>query len=70
MTIRKAMQRDRNREKLMCPACGSEMNLHAEKLREPRTVEEAASVDPALDGLLIEHHTCPSCGRGASRPRR
>lgn len=55
---------------MICPACGTEMNRHAEKVREPRTPEEAASIDPALDGLLVEHHSCSGCGRGAARVRR
>ncbi len=55
------------REKMICPVCGIEMNRHAEKVREPRTPEEVAAIDPVLDGLLVEHHTCPGCGRGAAR---
>jgi hypothetical protein len=38
------------------------MNRHAEKIDYTRTLEEPAAADPALDGVLVEFHTCPSCG--------
>jgi hypothetical protein len=55
-------------KKMICPYCGAEMNQHAEKLMEPRTVEEARKVDPELGALVEEFHTCPACGKGAERP--
>lgn len=43
------------------------MNLHAQKLVQPVTPEEAASVGTALDGVLEIVFACPSCGRIESR---
>jgi uncharacterized protein with PIN domain len=53
--------------RMICPYCQTEMNQHAEKLIEPRTVEEASAVDEQLGALVEEFHSCPTCGRGASR---
>lgn len=55
---------------LICPVCGVPMNHHAEKAVPPTTIAEAARVDPALGGLVQEMHTCPKCGRGATRAGR
>jgi predicted RNA-binding Zn-ribbon protein involved in translation (DUF1610 family) len=52
---------------MKCPACGVEMNHHAEKLVDPVSAQEAARVDPALGGLIEEIHTCPECGQAHSR---
>jgi ribosomal protein S27AE len=52
---------------MICPNCGAKMNHHAEKLVHPASPAEQAYVDPALDGILEELHTCPACGTGASR---
>jgi len=52
---------------MRCPNCGAEMNHHAEKLVQPTGSAEAASVDPALGGVIEEVHTCPACGRQAAR---
>ena len=38
------------------------MNHQADKLVQPVTQEEAATVGPALDGLLERVFACPSCG--------
>ena len=48
-----------------CPGCGAAMNRHAEKVVHP--AEAAEVVDPALGGVVLETHTCPGCGRIASR---
>ena len=53
---------------MICPECGVEMNLHAEKLVEPINPQEAARMDSALGGLIEEMHTCPECGQVHSRP--
>lgn len=50
-----------------CPACGTPMNRHAEKVREPRDPEELSKMDPVLGGVVEEFHTCPACGRNAAR---
>lgn len=53
--------------RMRCPACGVEMNPHAEKLVAPRTATEAAQADPAMGGVVEEVHQCPACGRVESR---
>ena len=48
---------------MTCPDCGAEMNHHADKLvygAEPDAETEA--------GVVVEAHTCPGCGRSATRP--
>lgn len=52
---------------MTCPTCGATMNRHAEKLVEPRDAQEAETMDPRLGGIIEEIHTCPECGREASR---
>jgi hypothetical protein len=47
--------------KLTCK-CGAEMNHHADKLVDPVGREEAARMDPALGGMILEIHGCPACG--------
>lgn len=44
--------------RLLCPRCGGEMNLHAEKV--DRAADPARS-DAELDGVVAEFHTCPAC---------
>jgi hypothetical protein len=46
------------------------MNPHAEKLTTPATAADAATVDPALGGMVAEVHHCPACGRVESRSVR
>jgi hypothetical protein len=43
------------------------MNLHAEKLVQALTPEEAASVTTVVDGVLEIVFACPNCGRIESR---
>ena len=50
------------RPTLTCPNCGTEMNHQADKLVQPVTHEEAATIGSALDGLLERVFACPSCG--------
>jgi predicted RNA-binding Zn-ribbon protein involved in translation (DUF1610 family) len=52
---------------MTCPKCGTPMNLHAEKLVQPQTAEEAASVGARMDGVLEIVFACPGCGRIESR---
>jgi transcription elongation factor Elf1 len=52
---------------MTCPVCGAEMNLHAEKLVQPVTPEEAESVTTVVDGVLEIVFACPQCGRIESR---
>jgi C4-type Zn-finger protein len=39
--------------RLLCPRCGGQMNLHAEK------IDPAADSEP--DDVVAEFHTCPAC---------
>jgi predicted RNA-binding Zn-ribbon protein involved in translation (DUF1610 family) len=55
------------REKMVCPDCGVEMNRHAEKVDYTADPAEAGAFDPDLGGRLEEFHTCPECGRTHSR---
>ena len=54
-------------DKMLCPDCGVEMNLHAEKLIYGDLQYGQESIDPDLGGVLEETHACPECGRSASR---
>jgi len=54
-------------EKMRCPACGAEMNHHADKLDYGAAADEAAP-DVFEGGVVVEAHTCPACGRTATRP--
>jgi predicted RNA-binding Zn-ribbon protein involved in translation (DUF1610 family) len=54
-------------EPMTCPACGVAMNCHAEKPVDPLDAKEAEAMDPHLGGMIEEVHTCPACGRVASR---
>jgi len=49
-------------ERMRCPKCGAMMNHHADKLVEPVDRRQAAHVDPALGGVVLETHGCPACG--------
>jgi ribosomal protein S27AE len=56
-------------EKMTCPDCGAEMNHHADKLDYVAAAEEAFdATDESDSAVVIEAHTCPGCGRGATRP--
>jgi predicted RNA-binding Zn-ribbon protein involved in translation (DUF1610 family) len=48
--------------RIRCPACGAEMNRHAEKVDYSWILEEPAAADSAFEGVLVEFHTCPACG--------
>ena len=57
------------REKMVCPDCGVEMNHHANKVEYGAGVEEQeAAPEEGLGGRLVEAHTCPQCGQTATRP--
>jgi ribosomal protein S27AE len=49
-------------QKMICPACGVEMNYHADKLDYTSTLTKPDKIDPELGGVLEEVHTCPKCG--------
>jgi ribosomal protein S27AE len=46
-----------------CPACGTKMNHHADKVDYEAALREEATVDPELGGVVEQVHTCPGCGR-------
>jgi ribosomal protein S27AE len=50
---------------MKCPNCGAEMNHHADKLDYGAAADEASDAGEA--GVVIEAHTCPDCGRTATR---
>jgi predicted RNA-binding Zn-ribbon protein involved in translation (DUF1610 family) len=54
-------------EKMICPDCGVEMNYHAEKLDPMAALANPEAVDPVLGGAVSEIHSCPNCGKSASR---
>ncbi|HEX8137272.1 MAG TPA: hypothetical protein VF544_06750 [Pyrinomonadaceae bacterium] len=48
--------------KMICPRCGAEMNLHAEKIDYTRDEALAQDDDEGMGGVLTQIHTCPACG--------
>ena len=57
----------KQRNKMICPKCGAEMNHHADKLVYPVTAEDAKKMDVTLGGVIEETHGCPGCGGVESR---
>ena len=57
------------RDKMVCPTCGVEMNLHAEKIDYTAALGEDIAEDEDLGGILEEIHTCPKCGETEARRR-
>ena len=53
-------------EKMNCPDCGAEMNHHADKL--DYGAAEGGFDDTFDGGAVVEAHSCPGCGRTATRP--
>ena len=58
------------RDRMVCPTCGVEMNLHAEKVDYADAPAEAEGFDADLGGVVEEFHACPECGRTQARLRR
>lgn len=55
-------------DKMTCPDCGTGMNHHADKLVYGATVGESSDAPDESDaGAVVEAHTCPDCGRTATR---
>jgi ribosomal protein S27AE len=48
---------------MKCPNCGAEMNHHADKL----VYDAAPGEETDEGGRILESHTCPGCGRSATR---
>ena len=55
------------RGQMVCPTCGVEMNLHAEKVDYIDATADGEGFDPDLGGVLEEFHTCPQCGQTQAR---
>ena len=53
-------------DKMTCADCGAEMNHHADKL-DYGVVPDEASDEADEAGVVIEAHSCPGCGRTATR---
>jgi hypothetical protein len=64
---RKKEKKSATKRKVVCGDCGVEMNHHAEKLLQPTGRRDAGRCDPALGGIIEEHHTCPECGKSDVR---
>jgi hypothetical protein len=47
---------------IQCPECGAAMNHHADKLVEPTSAADAATVTSGFGGMVAEVHSCPGCG--------
>jgi hypothetical protein len=43
------------------------MNFHAEKIDYTATLSDPDAVDADLGGVIEEAHTCPGCGKTATR---
>jgi ribosomal protein S27AE len=54
-------------DKMKCPYCGAEMNHHADKIVYDAAHDGGADADES--GVILEAHTCPRCGRSATRAR-
>jgi hypothetical protein len=53
--------------KMICPACGAEMNHHAEKLVYASPAEPGYDPSFGLSPSELEADSRPGCGSGASR---
>jgi ribosomal protein S27AE len=51
--------------KMICPRCGSEMNIHGEKI-----IFDDGKDAGGIGGeeTLFEFHACPACGAASSCP--
>lgn len=48
-------------KKMNCPACGAEMNHHADKLIFSESRNELKLYDEKLGGIIEEYYKCPVC---------
>ena len=53
--------------RIRCPACGAEINRHAEKVDYTAGLAEPQAVDPHLGGVVQELYQCPTCGNIVAR---
>ena len=54
------------RKPMICAACGTPTNQHAEKV--DFSASTSTSVDPVFFGTVQEIHQCPGCGNVQLRP--
>ncbi|HLM57877.1 MAG TPA: hypothetical protein VK422_17365 [Pyrinomonadaceae bacterium] len=52
---------------MTCEDCGTEMNLHAEKVDWGTDSHAGEPFDEELGGVVEEFHTCPDCGTTEAR---
>jgi hypothetical protein len=55
------------KQKVICPACGSEMNFHAEKINQSARADPESGSSTEFGGVVEEIHTCPACAEIATR---
>lgn len=53
--------------KMICRACGGEMNFHAEKINQSARADPESGTSAEFGGVVEEIHTCPACAGIASR---
>ena len=66
MTVADGSNR-RKKAKMICPACGGEMNFHAEKINQSARADPESGTSAEFGGVVEEIHTCPACAGIASR---
>jgi ribosomal protein S27AE len=52
--------------KMNCPSCGAPMNHHCDKLVYGASQPDSPEL-PDDGGVVLEFHSCPGCGRSATR---
>jgi predicted RNA-binding Zn-ribbon protein involved in translation (DUF1610 family) len=57
----------KQKPKMKCPECGVDMNYHATKIDYSAAMKEPKAMDADFGGVMEEFHTCPKCGKAASR---
>jgi ribosomal protein S27AE len=51
--------------KMACPACGTLMNHHADKVDYEISLDDSSALNMEFGGVLQEIHYCPKCGETA-----
>jgi predicted RNA-binding Zn-ribbon protein involved in translation (DUF1610 family) len=54
-----------NKNRVICPDCGVEMNHHANKIDYSN--DAPGEIDSELGGTIEETHICPECGKTVMR---
>jgi len=66
MTVADGSNR-RKKAKMICPACGGEMNFHAEKINQSARADPESDSSAEFREVVEEIHTCPACAGIATR---